>query len=168
MSAPATKSFQRALTTAGEFARLETFLRRELYGLLQYKESHEGDEGGCDKKWVVEPSQEFWKGNGTKVQSVSVSDLSKVDGTAKGDHLLARGSWICSGHASEIQGHEDILSPEDLFVASANICLMTTFLAVAERVASPSHPMKAARKESWSWWRENFNSPPLRSGLPSP
>lgn len=84
MSAPATKSFQRALTTAGEFARLETFLRRELYGLLQYKESHEGDEGGCDKKWVVEPSQEFWRGNGTKVQSVSVSDLSKVDGTAKG------------------------------------------------------------------------------------
>ena len=33
----------------------------------------------------------------------------------------------------EFKGHEDIWSPEDLFVASANICLMTTFLAVAER-----------------------------------
>ena len=33
----------------------------------------------------------------------------------------------------EFKGHEDIWSPEDLFVTSANICLMTTFLAVAER-----------------------------------
>ena len=33
----------------------------------------------------------------------------------------------------EFKGHEGIWSPEDLFVASANICLLTTFLAVAER-----------------------------------
>ena len=33
----------------------------------------------------------------------------------------------------EFKGHDGIWSPEDLFVASANICLMTTFLAVAER-----------------------------------
>ena len=33
----------------------------------------------------------------------------------------------------EFKGHEGLWSPEDLFVASANICLMTTFLAVAER-----------------------------------
>ncbi len=33
----------------------------------------------------------------------------------------------------EFMGHEGIWSPEDLFVASANVCLMTTFLAVAER-----------------------------------
>ena len=33
----------------------------------------------------------------------------------------------------EFKGHGGIWSPEDLFVASANICLMTTFLAVAER-----------------------------------
>ena len=33
----------------------------------------------------------------------------------------------------EFKGHEGIWSPEDLYVASANICLMTTFLAVAER-----------------------------------
>ena len=33
----------------------------------------------------------------------------------------------------EFKGHDGIWSPEDLFVASANICVMTTFLAVAER-----------------------------------
>jgi len=33
----------------------------------------------------------------------------------------------------EFKGHEDIWSPDDLFVASANVCVMTTFLAVAER-----------------------------------
>jgi len=33
----------------------------------------------------------------------------------------------------EFKGHEGIWSPEDLFVASANVCVMTTFLAVAER-----------------------------------
>ena len=33
----------------------------------------------------------------------------------------------------EFKGHEGIWSPEDLFVASANMCVMSTFLAVAER-----------------------------------
>lgn len=33
----------------------------------------------------------------------------------------------------EFKGHDGIWSPEDLFVASVNVCLMTTFLAVAER-----------------------------------
>ena len=33
----------------------------------------------------------------------------------------------------EFKGHEGIWSPEDLFVASANVCLMTTFLAMADR-----------------------------------
>ena len=33
----------------------------------------------------------------------------------------------------EFKGHEGIWSPEDLFVASVNLCVMTTFLAVAER-----------------------------------
>jgi peroxiredoxin-like protein len=37
----------------------------------------------------------------------------------------------------EFKGHEGIWSPEDLFVASANVCLMTTFLAVAERAGLP-------------------------------
>jgi len=33
----------------------------------------------------------------------------------------------------EFKGHVGIWSPEDLFVASANVCLMTTFLSFAER-----------------------------------
>lgn len=33
----------------------------------------------------------------------------------------------------EFKGHEGIWSPEDLFVASVNSCIMTTFLAFAER-----------------------------------
>lgn len=33
----------------------------------------------------------------------------------------------------EFKGHEGIWSPEDLFVASVNVCLMTTFLAMADR-----------------------------------
>jgi peroxiredoxin-like protein len=33
----------------------------------------------------------------------------------------------------EFKGHEGIWSPEDLFVASINSCVMSTFLALAER-----------------------------------
>lgn len=51
-----------------------------------------------------------------------------------------KGMISCSGKPEvqvatppEFKGHEGIWSPEDLFVASANVCLMTTFLAVAER-----------------------------------
>ena len=51
-----------------------------------------------------------------------------------------KGVISCSGKPDvqvatppEFKGHEGIWSPEDLFVASANVCLMTTFLAVAER-----------------------------------
>jgi peroxiredoxin-like protein len=33
----------------------------------------------------------------------------------------------------EFKGHEGIWSPEDLFVASINVCVMSTFLAFAER-----------------------------------
>ena len=33
----------------------------------------------------------------------------------------------------EFKGHEGIWSPEDLFVASVNICVMSTFLAFADR-----------------------------------
>ncbi len=33
----------------------------------------------------------------------------------------------------EFKGHEGIWSPEDLFVASINTCVMSTFLAFAER-----------------------------------
>ena len=51
-----------------------------------------------------------------------------------------KGTITCDGKPDiqvatppEFKGHEGIWSPEDLYVASANICLMTTFLAVAER-----------------------------------
>lgn len=51
-----------------------------------------------------------------------------------------KGTMSCEGKADvevatppEFKGHAGIWSPEDLFVASANICLMTTFLSVAER-----------------------------------
>ncbi|MEP7151819.1 MAG: OsmC family protein [Nitrospira sp.] len=37
----------------------------------------------------------------------------------------------------EFKGHEGIWSPEDLFVASVNVCVMTTFLAFAERAGLP-------------------------------
>ncbi len=33
----------------------------------------------------------------------------------------------------EFKGHEGIWSPEDLFVASVNVCVMSTFLAFADR-----------------------------------
>ena len=33
----------------------------------------------------------------------------------------------------EFKGHEGIWSPEDLFVASVNVCVMSTFLTFAER-----------------------------------
>jgi organic hydroperoxide reductase OsmC/OhrA len=33
----------------------------------------------------------------------------------------------------EFKGHEGIWSPEDLFIASINVCVMSTFLAFAER-----------------------------------
>ncbi len=48
-----------------------------------------------------------------------------ISGTGKPDVQVAT--------PPEFKGHEGIWSPEDLFVASANICLMTTFLSFAER-----------------------------------
>ena len=55
-----------------------------------------------------------------------------------------KGTISCAGKPDvsvatppEFKGHEGIWSPEDLFVASANVCLMTTFLAVAERAGLP-------------------------------
>ena len=33
----------------------------------------------------------------------------------------------------EFKGHEGIWSPEDLFVSAVNVCIMSTFLAFAER-----------------------------------
>lgn len=63
-----------------------------------------------------------------------------------------KGTMSCAGKPElpvatppEFKGHEGIWSPEDLFVSSANVCLMTTFLAVAERagLAFSSYESKA-------------------------
>jgi peroxiredoxin-like protein len=51
----------------------------------------------------------------------------------KGVMASAGKSEIQVATPPEFKGHEGIWSPEDLFVASANVCVMTTFLAVAER-----------------------------------
>jgi peroxiredoxin-like protein len=37
------------------------------------------------------------------------------------------------GTPPEFKGHEGIWSPEDLFVSSVNVCVLSTFLAYAER-----------------------------------
>lgn len=39
----------------------------------------------------------------------------------------------------EFKGHEGIWSPEDLFVASVNVCTMSTFLAFADRAGYKFH-----------------------------
>ena len=51
-----------------------------------------------------------------------------------------KGAITCDGKPEiqvatppEFKGHEGIWSPEDLYVAAANTCLMTTFLSLAER-----------------------------------
>ena len=62
----------------------------------------------------------------------------------------------------EFKGHDGIWSPEDLFVASANICVMTTFLAVAERAGLALPRTRAWLKGSWNWSMENLSSRPSR------
>ncbi len=63
----------------------------------------------------------------------------------------------------EFKGHESIWSPEDLFVASANVCVMTTFLAVAERagLAFELH-MRVWPKDGSNWSMGSFRSLPSR------
>ena len=61
----------------------------------------------------------------------------------------------------EFKGHEDIWSPEDLFVASANICLMTTFLAVAERagLTFTSYESHGRREAGIGRWKISVHQP---------
>ncbi len=51
-----------------------------------------------------------------------------------------KGTITCDGKPEiqvatppEFKGHEGIWSPEDLFVASVNVCIMSTFLSFADR-----------------------------------
>ena len=41
---------------------------------------------------------------------------------------------IDMGTGPEFHGHEGVITPEDLFVASINSCIMTTFLTFAEKL----------------------------------
>ncbi len=54
-------------------------------------------------------------------------------GETKGTMTIAGKPSMEVATPPEFKGHEGIWSPEDLFVASVNSCIMTTFLAFAER-----------------------------------
>jgi len=54
-------------------------------------------------------------------------------GEKKGTMAVAGKPSVEVATPPEFKGHEGIWSPEDLFVASVNSCIMTTFLAFAER-----------------------------------
>ena len=60
----------------------------------------------------------------------------------------------------EFKGHEGIWSPEDVFVASANVCVMTTFLAVAERAGLVFTSYESVAKGGWNWSMGSFSSLP--------
>jgi organic hydroperoxide reductase OsmC/OhrA len=54
-------------------------------------------------------------------------------GEKRGELTVAGKPPVDVGTPPEFKGHEGIWSPEDLFVASVNLCIMSTFLAYAER-----------------------------------
>ena len=54
-------------------------------------------------------------------------------GEKKGTMTVAGKPSVEVATPPEFKGHEGIWSPEDLFVASVNSCIMTTFLAFADR-----------------------------------
>lgn len=53
-------------------------------------------------------------------------------GARKGELRSANLPALPVAAPPEFQGHEGIWTPEHLYVASVNVCLMTTFLAIAE------------------------------------
>jgi peroxiredoxin-like protein len=54
-------------------------------------------------------------------------------GEKKGDMTVTGKPPVEVATPPEFKGHEGIWSPEDLYVAAVNSCIMTTFLAFAER-----------------------------------
>ena len=56
----------------------------------------------------------------------------------------------------EFKGHEGIWSPEDLYVASANICVMTTFLAFAERAGLGLESYESAAEGTLDFVEDRF------------
>ena len=67
----------------------------------------------------------------------------------------------------EFKGHPGIWSPEDLFVASASACLMTTFLALAgrEQLGIVSYAAEAEGVLEWSDGALRFTSIVLRPSI---
>lgn len=55
-------------------------------------------------------------------------------GEKKGDLILSGKPDLPVATPPEFGGHDGRTSPEDLFVASAVVCLMSTFLAMAQKV----------------------------------
>lgn len=54
-------------------------------------------------------------------------------GEKKGSLTVAGKPSVEVGTPPEFKGHEGVWSPEDLFVSSVNVCIMSTFLAYAQR-----------------------------------
>jgi hypothetical protein len=70
---------------------------------------------------------------GCEAEGLHISHGGEMDGSAQRNYLLYGEARSAGAHAAWVQRSGGIWSPEDLFVASANTCLITTFLAVAER-----------------------------------
>lgn len=68
-----------------------------------------------------------------RAKSFTYTTSLRWDGERRGTMSAAGKPDLQVATPPEFKGHEGIWSPEDLYVASANICVMTTFLAFAER-----------------------------------
>lgn len=68
-----------------------------------------------------------------RTKSFTFTTAVRWTGERKGTISAAGKPDVQVATPPEFKGHEGIWSPEDLYVASANLCVMTTFLAFAER-----------------------------------
>lgn len=68
-----------------------------------------------------------------RTKSFSYTTSVRWTGERKGAMSAAGKPDVEVATPPEFKGHEGIWSAEDLYVASANICVMNTFLAFAER-----------------------------------
>jgi peroxiredoxin-like protein len=68
-----------------------------------------------------------------RAKSYRYSTSVRWTGEKKGTLTAAGKPPVEVGTPPEFKGHEGIWSPEDLFVASVNVCILSTFLAFAAR-----------------------------------
>jgi organic hydroperoxide reductase OsmC/OhrA len=68
-----------------------------------------------------------------RAKSYRYSTSVRWTGEKKGALTAAGKPPVEVGTPPEFKGHEGIWSPEDLFVASVNVCILSTFLAFAGR-----------------------------------